>query len=357
MHYSALASALALSIGFGEAYRVDFYKGEQCRGKPLGEIKPPNFDYTFCSETSTQGISAYITHNDKDDDSHQLLFFSQPGCTTDIVTGVTGPGCVTFDGGIKSVQTMKIGRSKRNVLPDNGKWMNSVQTVNNVYRMNNLTVSDDDEDMDSGFLNIGLGKWIGIPEDKTAHQFAHELEEMKIIERTWGGDDLMDLVRKNTFSEPDPFENSTDLLPGMSPAQGGLEKRIQDSFVGVRCNRIVRCVFTTGQAVQTGYEGFAKIYDGLGQSRLWGFLNNGYVVSAGSFWLWNRTAKKLDASVCDKNDKKCLEDALYNNFQEQPKRASNVRNSEVENFDQGVKGKTEWQALTTKPKKAMPFQC
>jgi hypothetical protein len=357
MHSNTIASILALSIGLGQAYKVDFYKGEQCRGAPLGSIKPPNYDYTFCSDTSTEAQSAYITHNNKNDDSHQLLFFSKPGCTTDVVTGVTGPGCVTFDGGIKAVQTMKLGRSKRHVLPDNGRWMNSVHTVNNMYRMNNFTVSSDNEDMDSNWLNIGLGKWIGVPENMTTHQYAHELEAMDFVERAWGEDDLMELINETIFPEPDPFDDYPELLPGTSPIEGSLARRQQDSFVGVRCNRAARCAFATGQAIQTTYNGFAKIYDGLGASRLWGFLNNGYVVSAGTHYLWNRTDKKLKASTCDKNDKQCLLDALRDNFNEFPKRASNVRTEEVENFEQDVTGKSEWQTSTTKPMKAMPFQC
>lgn len=136
------------------------------------------------SGTTTQAQSAYINQNNKDDDTKQLLFFSEDDCLGDIITGAVGSGCVTFNSVVKSVQSSKIGGSKHDVLADNEKWMNSVYTVNNIYRINNLTASDDNEDMDEGWLNIGLGRWIGIPEGQTAHQFAHDLEDMQFVERS-----------------------------------------------------------------------------------------------------------------------------------------------------------------------------
>lgn len=252
---------------------------------------------------------------------------------------------------------MKIGNSRRSVLPDNGKWMNSVHTVNNIYRMNNLTLVDEnDEDMDSDWLNIGLGRWIGIPEGKTAHHFAHELEEMEFIERAWTEDDLMELISETLASDFDPFDDGAELLPGTSPVNGALAPRT-DQFVGVRCNRAARCAFATGQAFTSSYNAFAKIYDGLSASRLWGLLNNAFVSNGLQHWYWSKTTTKLKASQCDKNDKQCLLDALADNFDEFPRRAINIRNEEVENFEQGVTGKVEWQALNTKPMKAQPFQC
>lgn len=70
---------------------------------------------------------------------------------------------------------MNIDRSKHNVLPDNGKWLNSVHKVNGIHRTNNFTVPDDDEDMDSDWLNIGLGRCLVIPQGKTAFQVLSEM--------------------------------------------------------------------------------------------------------------------------------------------------------------------------------------
>ena len=120
--------------------------------------KSTNYPFPWCSSTTTQGQSAYINQNNKDDDAHQLLFFSEDNCLGDIITGAAESGCVTFNSVAKSLQSSKIGVSKRDVLADNGNWMNSVHAVNDIYRMNNLTASDDDEDMDGGWLNIGLGR-------------------------------------------------------------------------------------------------------------------------------------------------------------------------------------------------------
>jgi len=355
MRSTTLASVFALTLGFGQAYKVEFYKGEQCRGAPLGNVKVRDYSFPWCSSTTTQAQSAYISQNNKDDDTHQLLFFSEDNCLGDIVTGAAGSGCVTFNSIVKSVQSSKVGGSKRDVFVDSGNWMNSVHTVNNIYRMNNLTASDDDEDMDEGWLNIGLGRWIGIPEGQTAHQFAHDLEDMEIVERSWAEDDLLEMIGESGDLELDTLQDSDQMLPGTSPVQGPLNKR--DDFMGVRCNRAARCAFATGQAVQSSYNTFAKIYDGLSNSRLWGVLNNGYVSNLAQHYYWSRTTEKLKASQCDKNDKQCLLDALADNFDEFPRRAINVRNEEVENFSQDVTGKVEWQASTTKPMKAMPFQC
>lgn len=58
MRSTTLASALALFLALGQTYKVELYKGEQCRGAPLGSIKPPNYFYTYCSNTKTEAQSA-----------------------------------------------------------------------------------------------------------------------------------------------------------------------------------------------------------------------------------------------------------------------------------------------------------
>lgn len=259
---------------------------------------------------------------------------------------------------MKSIEVSRIG-PKRNAQPEtaiNSTWMNGVETVNNILRQNNITVSDDDEDMGEEWLNVGLGRWIGVPDDKTAVQFALELDDAGCITWSWTEDDILEMV--GGISAPDVDERLSDgdeLLPASSSADGGLSSR--DRFLGVRCNRAAVCAFRIGGGIQTSYNGFIKVYDGLTQTRLWGFMNSGWVVNVAGHYIWSRTDKKVNASACDKNDYQCLVDALADNFDQYPRQKINCRDESVTNYAQGVTGKSEWQTLTKKPKKVMPFKC
>ena len=232
--------------------------------------------------------------------------------------------------------------------------MNGDDTVNNTHRMNNLTVFGDDEDTEDGWFHAGLGRWIGVPEEKTAIGPAHELDAMEYITRSWSEVDLLEMVG-NSGAPEDATSNDSEMLPGTSPANSSLAAC--DDFLGVRCNRGLRCAFVAGSAIESSYSVFAKIYDGQTESRLWGVLNNGYVINVASHFYWSRTTSKLKASHCDKNDKQCMLDAIGDNFDVYPKQRIDTRDEEVQNLEQDVTGKVEWQALNKKPKVAMSLKC
>lgn len=267
MYPGSISTALALTWTAGQAYRVDLYLGQACRGADAGEIKTS--EARSCSNSPSQAQSAYISRNNDKDDELELLFKTGRTCTGDIISGATGPGCITFDGTMESIEVSRIG-PKRNAQPEtaiNSTWMNGVETVNNILRQNNITVSDDDEDMGEGWLTVGLGRWIGVADDKTAAQFACELDDAGFITRSWTDNDILEMAGE--FSAPgvhERFSDGDELLPGSSSADGGLSSR--DSFLGVRCNRAAVCAFGIGGAIQTSYNAFIKVYDGLTQTRL-----------------------------------------------------------------------------------------